>query len=164
LDPTSPANPSLRPPDEVERSAKTSAPAVAKAIKQVAPEAASDIEVNDPQMLMGSLYAAYQSEDLFQTRREGLILALALQLHYREHGSFPASLDELVKKGYLKSIPIDPFGKGEPFRYRLEPGPKGAAIVWSVWLDGIDRGGVDLADDWALRVVAPRANAPPAKK
>jgi hypothetical protein len=161
LDSTSPADPNLRPPEEIERSARTSAPTVAKALRRVAPEAASEIEVNDPQMLMSSLYAAYQTDDIFQTRRAGLILALALQLHYREHGEFPAALNELLVNGYLKSIPIDPFGKGEPFRYRLESGPKSAAIVWSVWLDGVDQGGVDLrgSDDSSLRVVPPDARA-----
>jgi hypothetical protein len=166
LDPTSPPTSNLRPPEEVERSAITSAPTVAKAVRRVAPEAASLIEVNDPHMLMSNLYAAYQTEDFFQTRRAGLILALALQLHYREHGEFPAALNELVHNGYLKSIPIDPFGKGEPFRYRRESGPQGAAVVWSVWIDGIDQGGPDLhpgSDDWGLRVVAPGTRPAPGK-
>lgn len=86
---------------------------------------------------------------------------LALQLNYREHGSFPASLAELVKNGYLKSIPIDPFGKGQAFRYRREPESHGAAVVWSVWIDGVDQAGIDLIG--GLRVLAPSTSAAPSK-
>jgi hypothetical protein len=164
LDPTAAANPKLRPPEQIERSAVTSALFVAKVLQRVAPGPASEIEVCDPLSMTECLHYAIQTNDTSQTRRAGLLLTLALQLHYREHGSLPTSLDELVKNGYLKSIPIDPFGKGEPFHYRLEQGPKGPAVVWSVWLDGIDQGGFDLPDDLALRVVPPGANAPPAKK
>jgi hypothetical protein len=135
-------------------------------LKRIAPEAANEIQLYDPQMVMSGLQAAYEAQDTAQTRRESLLLALALQLYFREHGDFPASLDELVKRGYLKLIPPDPFGNGEPFRYRRESGPNGAAIVWSVWLDGIDQGGIDLhfgANDWGLRVLAPGTSAAPAK-
>jgi general secretion pathway protein G len=33
----------------------------------------------------------------------------ALDKHYADAGSYPASLDELVSKRYLRSIPSDPF-------------------------------------------------------
>jgi hypothetical protein len=75
-----------------------------------------------------------------RTHQSALILGLALQLQYREHGQFPATLDELVKNGYLKSIPADPFGKGEPFRYRRETNSLDA-VLWSVAQDGIDQQG-----------------------
>jgi hypothetical protein len=166
LDPTSPPNPLLRPPEEIERSAITSVSAVSKALNWIAPEAASEIGGYDPREMITSLYGACQAQDSAQTRRDSLLLALALQLHYREHGKFPDALEELVRKGYLRSIPIDPYGKGEPFRYRRESGPNGAAIVWSVWLDGIDQGGIDLhfgANDWGLRVLAPGTSAAPSK-
>jgi hypothetical protein len=70
-----------------------------------------------------------------------LVLGLALQLHYREHSQFPSALTELVKNGYLKSIPPDLSGKGEPFRYRRENDLRQGAVLWSVWLDGIDQEG-----------------------
>jgi len=166
LDPTSAPNPMLRPPDEVERSAISSVGPVSKALHWISPEAADELAAYDPREMITVLYGAYQAEDNAQTRRAGLLLALALQLHYREHGEFPAALDELVKRGYLKSIPADPFGKGGPFRYRRESGPQGAAVVWSVWFDGIDQGGVDLnfgGNDWGLRVAVPGSSSEPAK-
>jgi hypothetical protein len=167
LDPAGPAQSILRPPEEIERSGHSSAAAVAKVLNSLAPEAAAELEANDPELQLHALHAALQAQDLFQTRRAGLLLALALQLHFRERGDYPKSLGELVENGYLKAIPIDPFGKGEPFRYRREAGPQGAAVMWSVWLDGIDQGGIDLhpgATDWGLRIVPPDADAPPVKK
>ena len=41
----------------------------------------------------------------------------------------------------MKSIPPDPYGKGEPFHYRRESGPRHGAVLWSVWWDGIDQEG-----------------------
>jgi len=76
-----------------------------------------------------------------RTRQSALVLGLALQLYYREHRQFPATLSELVKNSYLKSIPADPFGKGEPFHYRRETDPRQGAVLWSVWTDGIDQHG-----------------------
>jgi hypothetical protein len=81
------------------------------------------------------------SFDIQRVRQSAFVLGLALQLNYREHRQFPATLDGLVKNGYLKSIPADPFGKGEPFHYRRETNPQGGAVLWSVWTDGIDQQG-----------------------
>jgi hypothetical protein len=161
LDPAAAPDPRLRPPEEIERSAVTSALTAAKILHPVAPEAASELEICDPQFMTQNLHYAIQVSDTSQTRRSALLLALALQLHHREHRAFPALLDELVKNGYLKSLPPDPFGKGEPFRYRREPGPRGAAVVWSVWIDGVDQDGIDLQG--GLRVLAPGTTAAPAK-
>jgi type II secretory pathway pseudopilin PulG len=92
-------------------------------------------------LLIPSVTAFIDSTDRERTRQAALVLGLALELYHREHGRFPAVLDAIVKAGYLKSIPADPFGKGEPFRYRLEADPKQGAILWSVWIDGIDQNG-----------------------
>jgi hypothetical protein len=85
--------------------------------------------------------SAVDALDREQAKRAGLILTLALQLFYREHGELPADLSALVRAGYLKSIPADPFGKGEPFRYRRSANTAEGGLVWSVWLDGIDQEG-----------------------
>jgi hypothetical protein len=176
LDPTSPPDPRLLPAEKVERSTVTTAGIVAKALEPVSRIESYGIALNDPAVALTGLQAAYQTQDIFEAKRAGLLLALALQLHHREHGSFPARLEELVTNGYLKSIPVDRFGRGEAFRYRREPGAHGAAVVWSVWLDGIDQGGIDLqpeGPDWVfgpcidLHAVGPdwviRVPAPPAK-
>jgi hypothetical protein len=85
-----------------------------------------------------SIFDALDSE---RANQAALVLILALQLHHREHGQFPATLAELVKNGYVQSIPPDPFGKGEPFHYRRENDPHQGAVLWSVWWDGIDQQG-----------------------
>jgi hypothetical protein len=79
--------------------------------------------------------------DREQARRAALILALALELYDREHGELPPNLEALVRAGYLKSIPADPFGKGEPFHYRRAENPAEGGLLWSVWTDGIDQDG-----------------------
>jgi hypothetical protein len=159
--------PSSVPPEEIEQYAATSAGTVANAVKWIAPQTASEIAIFEPQVVMAGLCRAIQTHDEAETRLEGLLLALALQLHFREHGEFPASLNELVKNGYLKEIPADPFGKGEPFHYRRETDPQRGAVVWSVWTDGIDQDGrEELHDgrgDWIVRVMVPGTSDAPAK-
>jgi len=162
LDPASAPDPMLRPPKEIEASVATSIETFARPLRWFAPDAASQLEAVDPQSHLGNLSQIIQWLDLAQTRRAGLLLALALQLHYREHGEFPASLDELAKRGYLKSIPPDPFGKGEPFRYRREPASQGGAVVWSIWTDGVDQGGVEKVD-WVVLVKPPGPGVAPTK-
>lgn len=79
------------------------------------------------------------------TEYRSLIIALAAQLYARKNGKFPASLEDLTR-GTLKQVPLDPFGQGEPLRYRLESDQ--TATVWSVGPDRIDNGGLDM--DWNL--------------
>jgi hypothetical protein len=115
--------------------------------------------------LMPAMKGIFEAVDREQTRQAALVLGLALELFHREQGRFPATLDELVKAAYLKSIPADPFGKGEPFHYRRDADPRQGAVLWSVWTDGIDQDGkveVDresnaAAGDKIFRIAAPRA-------
>jgi hypothetical protein len=86
----------------------------------------------------GSIYDALDRE---RVQEAALILGLTLQLHDREHHEFPQTLNELVAKGYLTSIPADPFGKGERFHYRPNADARQGAVLWSVWLDGVDQQG-----------------------
>lgn len=97
-------------------------------------------------LLLPALSAFIDSVDRERTRQAALELSLALELYYREHGHFPAKLDELVQAKYLPAIPADPFGQGEPFHYRREADPAKGATLWSVWLDGKDQDGKTEAD------------------
>jgi hypothetical protein len=83
----------------------------------------------------------FDSVDQDRVNRAAVIVGLALQLHFRERSRFPQALSKLVKAGYLRSIPLDPFGQGEPVHYRLEGGSSDHAIVWSVGLDRITESG-----------------------
>lgn len=86
--------------------------------------------------------------DRGEARQGVLEISLATQIHQREHGSFPEKLESLVERGYLSALPADPFGKGEPLRYRREP--DGSATIWSLAEDGIDQNGkVHREDAWS---------------
>jgi hypothetical protein len=166
LDPESASDPKLRPPEEIEASAATNIETFARALRWLAPDAANQLELVDPQSHLSNLSQIFQWLDLAQTRRDGLLLTFALQLHYREHGAFPATLDELVKNGYLKAIPADTFGQGEPFHYRREAGPQQGALLWSVYVDGIDQNGADphgYQGDWTVHVRVPSTSSAPRK-
>ena len=66
-----------------------------------------------------------------------LLLQLALRAHQLERGAPPPNLQALVP-AYLKAVPADPFGAGEPLRYRTD----GASYtLWSIGSDGVDDGG-----------------------
>ncbi|HTU20261.1 MAG TPA: ABC transporter permease [Gemmataceae bacterium] len=53
-------------------------------------------------------------------------LKVALRLYQEENGELPAALAALVPR-YVKAIPRDPFGDGQPFRYRQS---RGEWIIW----------------------------------
>jgi len=65
-----------------------------------------------------------------------LMLRLALRAYRLEHGTAPAKFSDLVPN-YLAQLPIDPFGKGEKWRFQ-----NGAA--WSIGSDGKDDDGNPL--------------------
>jgi len=84
--------------------------------------------------------------------RAALVLGLALQLHHRQHGAFPETLEPLVSDR-LQALPVDPFGRGEPLRYRREA--DGNATIWSIGSNRTDDGGLDPEIDLITRVPAP---------
>jgi len=71
-----------------------------------------------------------------QACEQQLMLRLALRAYRLEHGAPPAKLSDLVP-AYLQNIPLDPFGKGEKWRYK-----NGAA--WSIGPNEKDDGGKPL--------------------
>jgi hypothetical protein len=156
------------PPEDIERFAVSSAEDVATNLHWYIPIAVQ-IGLYDPERSLNMLHVLYESTDRAQMRLSGLVLVIALQLHYRERHEFPTSLGQLVERGYLKSIPIDTFGKGEPFRYRREFAPGGGVTLWSIGPDGIDQNGTEVErwledpGDWVVRVSLPGTNETSAK-
>ena len=73
--------------------------------------------------------------------RDGTVVGIALELHRRHFGKYPAALTELVPQ-FLPAIPADRF-TGEPVKYRLIDG---RPLVYSVGPDHKDDGGKCLAD------------------
>ena len=80
-------------------------------------------------------------------------LVLVLQIHRREHGTFPAQLEDLVP-GYLDAVPVDPCDpKALPVRYRLDDPDQ--ATLWSVGGNDVDDNGIKRGADAVLVVRAP---------
>ena len=50
--------------------------------------------------------------------RTALLTVLAIKRYEKANKAYPASLEELVKAGYLKELPHDPYGDG-PLRYKV---------------------------------------------
>lgn len=69
--------------------------------------------------------------------RDAALVAIALELHRRRHGEYPAALDELVPV-FLPAVPPDRFD-GNPLRYALRDG---RPLLYSIGVDGIDDAGV----------------------
>ncbi len=65
------------------------------------------------------------------------LVALALQAHKLERGSYPTSL-RVLEGAYLKKVPADAFGGGESLRYKRDDA---SYTLWSVGPDKIDNGG-----------------------
>ncbi|MGD1276156.1 MAG: hypothetical protein ABR964_02895 [Tepidisphaeraceae bacterium] len=68
-------------------------------------------------------------------RRDGMEVALALELYHRQYGRYPVSLDQLVP-ALLPCVPADRI-TGDPVRYRLV---NGRPIIYSVGADRRDDG------------------------
>ncbi|MFN0129989.1 MAG: hypothetical protein ACKV19_25270 [Verrucomicrobiales bacterium] len=68
--------------------------------------------------------------------------ACALEAYFRDHQSYPGSLEALVP-AYLPAVPIDLDGLW--IRYDLDPA-NGRYKLWSIGEDGVDDGGVEKTD------------------
>ena len=79
-----------------------------------------------------------------------LMLRLALRAYRLENGSYPSSLHALTPR-YLKAVPADPFGGGEPVRYKRSAQ---SYRLWSIGPDEIDNGGTPIP--WKTVQPAPR--------
>lgn len=70
-----------------------------------------------------------------EARREALLIAIALELHRREHDAWPGSLEELSPR-WLPELPVDRINGG-PLGYRvIDEQP----VVYSLGIDGDDDG------------------------
>jgi hypothetical protein len=111
-------------------------------------------------MLSPAVSRVHPQAERYLGRVEGALTGIALELHRRRHGRYPASLDELTP-GLLPEVPADRI-TGDPVRYRLVDG---RPVVYSLGADRDDDGGRlpigrgGEPDDW----VAARWHVPPAK-
>ncbi|MGB7158085.1 MAG: hypothetical protein WBD40_08465 [Tepidisphaeraceae bacterium] len=89
-----------------------------------------------PPSLLPALDAAQRNAELYLGRRDGLLIALALELHRQRHGNYPVTLDPLVP-ALLPSLPVDRI-TGGPLRYRIE---NDKPLIYSLGADRDDDGG-----------------------
>ena len=80
-----------------------------------------------------------------------LMLRLALRAYRLERGAYPPDLRALVP-GYLKAVPADPFGGGEPVRYKKQGQ---SYLLWSIGPDGRDDGAKPIPARYASRPLPP---------
>jgi hypothetical protein len=73
-----------------------------------------------------------------RTGRQALLTALAVICYEKEKGRYPTSLDVLVKEGYLKKLPMDPYSNGPLVYTRAESG----FVLYSFGENLKDDGGV----------------------
>ncbi|MCF6312724.1 MAG: hypothetical protein L3J39_09765 [Verrucomicrobiales bacterium] len=82
-------------------------------------------------------------------------IAIALELHRIEHGTYPKTLAPLSPH-YLKSLPLD-LVTDNPLHYRIKT--DGTPIIYSVGLNQIDEGGLLKKDhelgDWVWQYTLP---------
>jgi hypothetical protein len=72
-----------------------------------------------------------------RTSRQALLTALAVICYEKEKGRYPTSLDVLVKEGYLKKLPMDPYSNAPLVYKKTESG----FLIYSVGMDLKDDGG-----------------------
>lgn len=112
------------------------------------------------QILAVSFDQAVNAADCVTVTRDATALAIALELHRRRTGAWPASLSELPAT--LKArVPADP-ADGRPIRYRLEAG---RPVLYSLGADRIDQGGTPATSADGSRAATnfrlPPASPPP---
>jgi hypothetical protein len=91
------------------------------------------------------LYRPATSVAYVRCQLRATIVALALERYRRDHGVWPAKLDELTPN-YLQSIPLGEWD-GKPLIYkRLKDG----AVVYTLGPDLIDRGGTLARHSWNM--------------
>lgn len=92
-------------------------------------------------ILLPALGSAAPVGEYTQQQHDATIVAVALEIHRRRHGTYPATLDELVPT-LLPAIPPDRY-TGKPLNYRLRDGKP---LLYSVGVDRVDDKGVPPPD------------------
>lgn len=78
-------------------------------------------------------YVAYVDNAREVALKEDLrVLRDAIDKFYSDQGRYPANLDELVTKRYLRSVPTDPITERGDSWVLVAPGGKAAGVVFDV--------------------------------
>lgn len=103
-------------------------------------------------LFVSAIQKVQQTHDRGTQRLRNLQVALALAIYQREHGRYPARLEELAPR-YLPAVPDDLF-TGQPLIYRRT---EGGYVLYSVGVNGRDDEGrtygeVPPGDDLVVRL------------
>lgn len=71
-----------------------------------------------------------------------LAVSFGLRAYYLDNSRYPAKLDDLVPQ-YVRAVPVDPFGKGEPLHYKATTN---TYLLYSIGPDGRHDGGRRIED------------------
>jgi general secretion pathway protein G len=83
---------------------------------------------------------AVLKEDLFRMRD-------AIDQHYADKGKYPASLEDLVAAGYLRSIPVDPITQSATTWQTVEAEPDPAKLTADPGISNVKSGAEGQALD-----------------
>ena len=93
---------------------------------------------------LSTVFPGFIHKDLDDRAQTALLVGkLALRAYFAEKGTYPATLEELVKVGGIRHLPVDPFAReaGQALQYRKTT--KGF-LLYSVGPDGIDDKGTPI--------------------
>lgn len=93
-------------------------------------------------LLLPAVHCVYDAEDRMEMQLAEMDLAYALAFYRLDHGSYPATLDDLAPKCIAK-VPVDFFNEGRPLQYRRE---KDGYLLYSFGSNGKDDGGKGFND------------------
>jgi hypothetical protein len=110
-------------------------------------------------LMLPGVRKVQSAHDRSEQVERNLHVAFALAAYQREHGRYPARLDDLAPR-YLAAVPDDLFA-GRPLVYRLSD--KGY-LFYSVGVNGVDEKGRGYDDDPRGDDLAVRMPLPPLKK
>jgi hypothetical protein len=87
---------------------------------------------------LGSVKSVFQSFQRNHALLRCAVVAIAAERYRRANGQWPATPDDLVEIGLIKSVPTDPFAAGGSIKFAR---PADGLIVYSIGQDAKDNGG-----------------------
>lgn len=105
-------------------------------------------------LLMPALNKTNDHTEYTRQLRDAALTAIALTVHHRRHGEWPATIEELVPS-LLPTLPLDRHD-GRAIKYRLRDG---RPLLYSVGNDRVDHGGVASKSPGQVAVMSWRSSS-----
>ncbi len=88
-------------------------------------------------VLFPAIGSVIKTGDRIRIQSEATVVILAVQRYKLDKGRFPTSLEELVREGYVRKVPMDPYSD-KPIVYKLT---ENDFALYSIGPDFVDDGG-----------------------